>query len=91
MMWWWNTGWSWWGWFGMTLSMVVVWGLVIWAVIMLVRYLTPPANKVLTDARRDTPGETLANRFARGEIDEQEYEHRLAVLLKSSDSRTSTS
>ena len=29
---------------------------------------------------RDRAAELLAERFARGEIDEQEYEHRLAVL-----------
>jgi hypothetical protein len=46
---------------------------------------------LLLPAERHKTLTALANRFARGEIDEQEYEHRLAVLLKSSDSRAFTS
>lgn len=68
-----------WGWVGMTIGMVLFWGLVITAIVLLVRGVVrneqptaapPPAN----------PEQLLAERFARGEIDEQEYRNRLATL-----------
>jgi putative membrane protein len=65
-----------WGWFAMSLSAVVFWGLVITAIVLLVRYLhagspsQPP----------ETPEQILAERFARGDIDESEYRDRLAAL-----------
>ena len=65
-----------WGWLAMSLSSVVFWGLVITAVVLSVRYLrngsAGPAPK--------TPEQLLAERFARGEIDETEYRERLATL-----------
>lgn len=83
MMWWWDTGWSWWGWLGMTLFMIVFWGLVIWAIIALVRSLSAPGRNDAASAGRETPEETLASRFARGDIDDQEYERRLETLRSS--------
>lgn len=77
MMWWY--GWHWWGGLAMTLGFVGFWALVAWVIATLVRgtrgrgagreWTAPP-----------TPEQTLAERFARGEIDEQEYRRRLAVL-----------
>ena len=65
-----------WGWFAMSLGTVVFWGLVITAIVLLVRYRpTGPSNQATK-----TPEQMLAERFARGEIDETEYRNRLAAL-----------
>lgn len=65
-----------WGWFAMSLGTVVFWGLVITAIVLLVRYLhTGPSSQATK-----TPEQMLAERFARGEIDETEYRNRLAAL-----------
>jgi putative membrane protein len=71
-----------WGWFGMTVSMVLFWGLLIAAGVMLVRAFN---RSSLSDAAgsRPSPEQLLAERFARGEIDEDEYRTRLAVLHSS--------
>jgi len=74
---WWNHGWGWGDWLGMSLMMLVFWGLVIWLVVWLVR--TSSAKQDTTPASR-LPEDVLAERFARGEIDEAEYRDRLRVL-----------
>ena len=73
-MWWWHGDWGWGAWLAMTAGMLVFWGLVIWGVVTLVRSGTASREPA---AR---PEEILAARFASGEIDEDEYEHRLATL-----------
>lgn len=78
-MWWFGDGTlNGWGYALMTMSMIVFWGLVIYSVVWLVR---SPGR----DGRADTgpaPEDLLAERFARGEIDEPEYRQRLEVLLE---------
>ena len=70
-----------WNWFAMSLGMLFFWALLIGAAFLLVR--------ALGRARRDpgpgenSPGQVLAGRFARGEIDEDQYLRRLAVLRDS--------
>jgi putative membrane protein len=69
---------SWWGWLLMVLSMVGFWALLLALVVLLVRRAgisdpPPPARHV-------TPEELLAERFARGELDADEYRQRLQVL-----------
>lgn len=67
-----------WGWIGMTIGMVAFWALVIGVFVWLVRGLD----------RRDRPAtpqppgpeQLLAERFARGEIDETEFHDRLSAL-----------
>jgi putative membrane protein len=77
MMWQYGSGMAGWGPILMTVGNLLFWALVVVGVIVLVRYL-----------RRSTPGgrtsaeELLAERFARGEIDEQEYRERLDVLCR---------
>jgi putative membrane protein len=77
MMFWYGYGMNGWGYALMTISMVLFWGLVIFGVVALVRYL---ARGDLPTTTRLTPEQLLADQFASGEIDEHEYHHRLDVL-----------
>ena len=77
MMWWYGSGMSGWGYALMTLGMVLFWALVIFGVIALVRFL---ARNDRPTAARPTPEQLLAERFARGEIDEHDYHQRLDTL-----------
>jgi putative membrane protein len=72
-----------WGWVAMTISMVLFWGLLILGGILLVRALNRPSS-ASSAAPRPTPQQVLAERFARGEIDEEEYHRRLATLSSTS-------
>ncbi|HLB62827.1 MAG TPA: SHOCT domain-containing protein [Actinomycetota bacterium] len=71
-------GWGIWdhGWVG-PLAMVLFWGLVVWLLLAAIRGPTPGSGRV---ARTDDPRNILAERFARGEISEEEYGERDAVL-----------
>ncbi len=73
----WGSSWSWWGWLLMTFSMIAFWGLVIWAVVALFRRSDRERPEVADPAR------ILAERFARGEIDEDEYTRRRQLLRAS--------
>ncbi|WP_335940237.1 SHOCT domain-containing protein [Streptomyces sp. PTD5-9] len=85
---WYDGGWG-WGWVVMAVIMVLFWVLLIAGVIALAHYLTrghrgrqpglppPPGQPVWGGGRAE---DLLAERFARGEIDEEEYKRRLAVL-----------
>lgn len=61
----------------MTVSMILFWGLIIYGVVWLVRY---GGRDDVSEAQKPTPQDLLAERFARGEIDEQEYRQRLETL-----------
>ena len=75
----WDVGWG--GWLIMSLMMVGFWGLVIWAIVAIVRGTgrqsdnRPPAGQ--------DPERLLEERFARGEIDETEFTERRRVLTAS--------
>ncbi|MFD9600926.1 SHOCT domain-containing protein [Streptomyces sp. NPDC059970] len=86
---WYDGGWGWGGWFVMTVVMVLFLALVITGIVALVHYLTsahrghrpgsaPPSGEYGWGGRRAE--DLLAERFARGEIDEDEYKRRLALL-----------
>lgn len=81
MMFWYGSGMSGWGYGLMVLSMVVFWGLVLLGVVALIQYLArggwPPAAQF---SPRPAPEDLLAERFARGEIDEHDFRQRLDVL-----------
>ncbi len=79
MMGWYGNGMSGWGYVLMTLNMLLFWGLVIGAIVFLVRYVS---GSHLLGTGRDaaSAGQILAERFARGEIDEEEYHRRVDVL-----------
>jgi putative membrane protein len=84
MMFWYGNGMGGWGYALMALSMIAFWGLVIIAIVALVQYLARGAQPLSHFAgQRPTPEELLAERFAGGEIDEQEYRQRLDMLRAS--------
>jgi putative membrane protein len=71
MHWWYADGWGWGGWLISAVTMLVLVGALVAAVVVLVR----PA-----EGRTDSPERILADRFARGEIDEDEYQRRRHAL-----------
>lgn len=85
-MWWYGNGdLNGWGYTLMTVSMILFWGLVIYGVIWLVRY---SGRDSRPEAHAPTPEDLLAERFARGEIDEEEYGQRLESLRRNRSSMT---
>ena len=84
MMYWYGSGMSGWGYGLMTVSMILFWGAVIFGIMALVRYFgrsgqlaaAPPQSA----ESAPSPERLLAERFARGEMGEEEYRQRLAVL-----------
>jgi putative membrane protein len=70
-----------WGWAAMGISMLLFWAVLIGAGVLLVRTLDRP-NAGPPPAQRPSAEELLAERFARGEIDEQEYRRCLATLTE---------
>lgn len=72
---WWDGNWSWAAWAAMTITMIGFWALVIWAVATFVR-----GNASAGPDRRRDPEEILAERFARGEINEDEFRDRRDLL-----------
>ena len=77
MMGWYHDGMGWAGWLVMVAGMVAFWGLVVWAVIAIFRSTQTPTGD--RPGHRDPLG-ILEERFARGEIDESEYQARADVL-----------
>ncbi|GAB2448968.1 SHOCT domain-containing protein [Streptomyces incanus] len=69
-----------WGWFAMSLGTVLVWALLIIAGVLVVRALGRAPGPPRPPVDRPAAEQVLAERFARGEIDEDEYRRRLAVL-----------
>jgi len=78
MMFWFDNGINGWSIALMIISMLAFWGLLISFVIYLVRQ--PSDNAGWKDGPPRTPEQMLAARFARGEIDENEYTGRAAAL-----------
>ena len=76
MMFWWGEGLNGWGYVLMSVSMALFWGVVILGIVALVRHLSGSGPSAGVGGPRPTPEEVLAERFARGEIDAQEYRNR---------------
>ena len=76
MMWYWHGDIGWGSWLLMSIPMLAFWGLVIWFLLAAVR----------SDSSASTrdPEDVLKHRFAAGEIDADEYQHRLDTLRGSS-------
>jgi putative membrane protein len=78
----WGYDWGWGAWLVMSVMMVLFWGLVIAGIVVLVRYLGggrqggPPA----ADRGGPSAEELLDERFARGEINQDEYTRRRELL-----------
>jgi putative membrane protein len=76
---WWDGGPGWGGWLVMTLIMVIFWGAVIFAGIVAWRAVNrSDRQRQRVDER--SPELLLDERFARGEIDAEEYTHRRELL-----------
>ncbi|MFI7061728.1 SHOCT domain-containing protein [Kribbella sp. NPDC050124] len=75
MMYWNGMGWG--GWIMMTITVVAFWALVAVVVVALVRSLRGSSAGV---ERPKDALELLDERYARGEIDEADYEHRRQLL-----------
>ena len=89
MMWDWN-GWSWWWWILMPVMMIGFWGVVAWVVVTLVRNDRASGTKgpgATPPPQGDEAERILGERFARGEIDADEYRRRLEVLRGGSGDR----
>ncbi|WP_326791107.1 SHOCT domain-containing protein [Streptomyces sp. NBC_00151] len=71
-----------WGWFTMSVGMLLFWALLIVFAVVLFRAVPRSSDSGTKTGTRPgpTPEQILAERFARGEIDEEEYRSRLAVL-----------
>jgi putative membrane protein len=76
---WYGNGMSGWGYAVMALSNILFWGVIIYGLVALFRYLgrTSPER---TARPAVTPEQILAERYARGEIDDEEYHRRLETL-----------
>ena len=74
--------WGWGGWVLMVLTMAVFWALVITGVVITIRYVV--GRKVDTNRHSSSASfraeDVLAERFARGEIDEDEFRRRSATI-----------
>lgn len=77
-----------WGSVLMSVSMLLFWALVIAGIVALVRFAgrthSSPQPGHRPEPRAPTPHEILAERFAKGEIDEEEYRRRRDTLGKPS-------
>ena len=78
---WWHDGMGWGGWVVMTLSMVAFWSLVVFGGIALLR--SGRDSRGDGTAHEARPEQILDERFARGEIDVEEYHARQDVLRAS--------
>jgi putative membrane protein len=73
-----GSGWG--GWVLMVLAMVVFWGLVVWAILALFR--SGPTPGIGPDEAAADPRRILDERFARGEIELEEYQVCRDALLQ---------
>jgi len=81
MMGWGSQGYGMWGmgWFG-GIMMILFWGLIVFGVVLLIRYFTGDRWGSAPMPRERNPVEILRERYARGEIGTEEFEERKKVL-----------
>ncbi|MFI8992632.1 SHOCT domain-containing protein [Streptomyces sp. NPDC053542] len=75
-----GTGMTGWGFVVMAVAQLLFWILLLGGVALLVRYLVRGHRDAGTTPVHQTPEQVLAGRYARGEIDEEEYRRRLTAL-----------
>jgi len=75
-----GTGMSGWGMALMSLSGLLFWGLIIAGIVVAVRHTGRTGLRDVPAGHGPTPQQTLADRFARGDIDEEQYTRSLKVL-----------
>jgi putative membrane protein len=81
-----NNTWGWIGWILMSFGMVAFWAVVITAIVLAVRWLIDQRGNTSASVTGQSRAEDLlAERFARGEIDDNEYRKRLALLREQAD------
>lgn len=85
-MWWWHDGMGGWGFLLMTVTSLLWVLLVVAGLVLLVRYLARGSQPGAGGAF-PPPEQVLAARYARGEIDEEEYHRRLATLAETAAGR----
>lgn len=73
---WWGNDWGWGAWVAMSVMMVAFWAFVGWMLYMVVR----GTGWAGSWGRPRTAKDVLDERYARGEIDEEEYRHRRELL-----------
>lgn len=80
--WMWGHGWGWAGWVLFVVLTVVFWAAVITAIVLAIRYAGGARNSGSAPPPYGPPHpeDVLAERFARGEIDEDEYRRRVMLL-----------
>jgi putative membrane protein len=77
---WMHGGWG-WGWMSlMMVMMLLFWGAIIAGIVWLIRGAPWGATPRGQNASKETPAEILERRFAEGEIGEEDYRARRAVL-----------
>jgi putative membrane protein len=76
----WGGGMGPWGYVFMSVSMVLFWALVIGGIVVLVRWVSADRRGQRPPTESVDPRQVLAERYARGEIDETDYRQRLHVL-----------
>ncbi|MFJ9870242.1 SHOCT domain-containing protein [Streptomyces sp. NPDC101165] len=72
-----------WGWFAMSAGMILFWAVIIALGVLLFRALARSdgtGTPSVPPPSGPSPEQLLAERFARGEVDEDEYNRRMAVL-----------
>ena len=82
----WNGDWNAWAWLAMTASMLAFWALVGIAIWLLVRRPQDVGRQI----RTGSPEEILRQRYAAGEVDDDEFKRRLQALRDDDRERTLT-
>jgi putative membrane protein len=80
MMMWYGSNWGWGAWSLMTVGMVAFWAFLITSVVLVVHYLVTPDGAGAAPPDRTRAEDLLAERYARGDIDADEYGERVALL-----------
>ncbi|MEU2253402.1 hypothetical protein [Nocardia xishanensis] len=80
MMFWYDHDMSGWGYAWMGIGMVLFWGLLITGFVLLVKFAAQTDRSPAAGPHLPTAEQILADRFARGEIETDEYTNRLEIL-----------